>query len=81
MQDKDGRWKCCINTGSISKSGDNSKKSTVKNNLDTQKTTLMQVPAVKVTKGKVLNQHSKYTENLRMFLMALGTLRAHFLYS
>ena len=33
-QEKDGRWKCCINTDSISKSGNNSKTSMVKNNPD-----------------------------------------------
>ena len=33
-QEKEGRWKCCINTDSISKSGNNSKKSMAKINLD-----------------------------------------------
>ena len=33
-QEKDGRWKWCINTDSISKFGNNSKKSMVKTNPD-----------------------------------------------
>ena len=61
-QQKDRRWKCCINNDSISKSANNSKKSMVKNNLDEPTKYFMQVPAVKATKGKVLNQHSKYTK-------------------
>ena len=80
-QEKDGRWKCCINTDSISKSGNTSKKLMVKNNLDKPTNYFITGPSCESDKGKVLNQHSKYTKNLRIFLMALGALKAHFLYS
>ena len=49
--------------------------------LINQQTTSLQVPTVIATKGKVLNQHSRYTKNLMMCLVALGALKAHFLYS
>ena len=48
--------------------------------LINQQTTFLQVPTVIVTKGRVLKLHNKYTRNLVMCLMALGALKAHFLY-
>ena len=45
--------------------------------LINQQTTSLQVPTVIATKGEVLNQYSKHTNNL-MCLMALGTLKGTF---
>ena len=54
-QEIDGAVKCCANTDSISKSTNNSTKSTVNTNANKPQNTFFQVQAVIQTKGKVLN--------------------------
>ena len=55
-QEKDGRCKCCINTDSISKSGNNSKKSMVKNNPDKPTNYFIEGPSCE--SGKRINVES-----------------------
>ena len=73
---KNGRWKCCINTDSISKSGNNSEKSTVKTNPDKPTNYFIAGPSCKSDKrksAKSTQQTHKEFEDALMAWVLWGT--------
>ena len=80
-QEKDGGGRCCTNTNSISKSANNSKRSMVKTNPDKSTNYFLAGPNCDSNNRKSAESTQQYMRNLMMCLMALGALKAHFLYS
>ena len=77
-QEKDGRWKCCINTDSISKSGNNSKKSMVKNNPGKPTNYFIAGPSCESVKRKSAESTQQIHKEFEDVLNSIGCFRGTF---